>query len=426
MRITPRDRERYGATAELTIDDLFGFNDIRIGAWTENDKTNENREFYRVNNARTGIAYSPDNLNYIAYERDVETDTTSFYIQDKISLLDDRIGIDIGFTWHDIEYNYGSPIEFAGRNVISAETDGVDIKFSGLYRLTENVEAFVAYSENFAGIFEDVFLGSSDAINPNTIQPESSENIDVGLRWITDTAALSFQWYQIDFDNRLTVVPVSQSLANIPGIINGNAATQASNLGGIDSTGFELTAAYRGETFDAYATYSYQEAEWQDDDLAQGIIRGERVQDIPENSFYGELGWMPNQNFRLSLNARHVGDRVGANLFVPGFCNPFFCFDEAGNGVNGGEILEIQEIPDYWLVGLLASYDIPDVASLQNVRIQLNVDNLLDEEFISAVTGATAQVAEFGVIGGLTATSAIDRYFIGYPRTVTFSVVVDF
>ena len=77
-------------------------------------------------------------------------------------------------------------------------------------------------------------------------------------------------------------------------------------------------------------------------------------------------------------------------------------------------------------MNFLASYDIDGVAELDRLSFQLNIDNLFDEEFIGAVTGATATLPEFGVIGGLTAESALDRYFIGFPRTVTFTVKASF
>ena len=426
MRVTPRDRERFGATAELAINDVLEVNDLRIGLWTERDETNENRNFFRVNDPRTGIGFSRNALNYIAYERDVETTTNHFYIQDSLSLLDDRLGIDIGFTWHDIEYDYGSPIEFAGRNVIDAETDGLDAKIAFVYRLSDELEVFASYSENFGGIFEDVFLGSSNAIDPETIEPERSENVDIGIRYVSDAFAVALQAYQIDFNNRLTTGPTMIDPNRIDDVINGNSATQVLNQGGVESRGAELTGAWSGDAIDFYATYAYQESEWQADDPAQGIIAGVPVQDIPTHSFFGEIGWRPVDAFRLALTANYTGTRVGGNIFVPGFCNPFFCFDANGNGVNGGQFLELQEIPSHLIVGLVASYDAGSIAGIDNLSFQLNVDNVLDETFVSAVTGATSTLPEFGVIGGLSAESALDRYFIGYPRTVTFSVRAEF
>jgi iron complex outermembrane receptor protein len=426
MRVTPRDRDRSGVTAELAFDDVAGFNDIRVGVWIESDETNENRNFFRVNDVRTGIEYSKNSLGYIEYERKLTTDTLYYYFQDKISLLDERLTLDVGGTFHDIDYKWQSPIEFAGANKLNAKTDDIDIKLGGVYSFTDSFEAFVGYSENFGGIFEDAFLGSSNAIDPRTVQPETSKNTDLGIRYVTDTLALSIQWYQIDFENRLTSVPTMIDPGDIDDVINGNSPTQVVNQGGVDSQGFEVTGSAILGNVNIYATYSNQQSEWTQSDPTQGIISGNSVQDIPDDSFFTEIQWSPNENFSVALNAKYVSDRVGGNIFVPDFCNPFFCFDETGAGVDGLDFLGTQEIDGYWLAGLTAAYDLPDIAGVNNLRVQLNIDNLFDEEFIGSVTGATTSLPEFGVIGGLTAESALDRYFIGFPRTVTLSVSASF
>ena len=426
MRVTPRNRERSGVTAELEFLEVAGFNDIRIGLWSESDDTNEDRNFFRVNDVRSGIGYSKNSLGYIEYERDLTTDTLYYYIQNKMMLLDDRLTVDIGGTYHDVEYKWASPIEFSGTNSLNVTTDDIDLKFGGVFSFTDNLEAFAGYSENFGGIFEDAFLGSSDAIDPRTLQPETSKNVDIGLRYVTDTFAASVQWYQIDFENRLTTVPTNVDPGDIDDVINGNSPTQVVNQGGVDSSGFEITASAHLGNFALYGTYANQDSTWTDDDPSQGIIAGVSVHDIPENSFFGELQWSPNERFSAAINAKYISDRVGANIFVPDFCNPFFCFDGNGNGVDSLEHLGTQEIDGYWLWNAVARYDLADVGGLSNVRVQLNIDNLFDEEFIASVTGATSSLPEFGVIGGLTAESALDRYFIGFPRTVTFSVTAEF
>lgn len=422
LRITPRNRDRSGITTELKFDNVFSNHDIRVGFWIENDETNENRNFFRVTDATQSIAFSRSALNYIQYERDVETDTTYFYLQDHITLLDGKLELDVGVTKHDVDYNYGSPIEFAGRPKINAQSDGVDLKLGGVYHFTEDLEVFAGYAENFGGIFENVFLGSGAAIDPNSIDAETSENIDLGIRYVTDTMALSAQYYEIDFSNRLTSVPNNISPEDIPNIINGNASSIITNLGGVDSSGVELTAAFSAGQYDLYASYSHQTSEWQRDDASQGIVRGVQLQDIPEDSLYAEVAWNATDNLRIALNAKYTGDRNGGNIFVPGFCNRFFCFDENGNGVNGGDVLGVQEIPTYWLAGLRGSYNLGDLLGMNNVKFQVNVDNLFDEEYIASVTGATTTLPEFGFVGGLTAESALDRYFIGAPRTVTLTV----
>ena len=422
LRVTPRDRERSGVTAELKFDNVLNNHDVRVGFWVEDDESNEDRNFFRVNDASRGITFSRSSLNYIEYERDVKTDTTYLYIQDHITLLDGQLELDIGLTKHDVDYNYGSPIEYAGRRHLNAKTDGVDIKLGGVYHFTDDLEVFAGFSENFGGIFEDVFLGSSSAIDPNSIGAETSDNIDLGIRYVTDTLAFSAQYYEIDFSNRLTIAPNEISAENIENVINGNASTQVTNLGGIDSTGIELTAALTVGDFDLYASYSHQTSEWQSDDPSQGIVRGVQTHDIPEDSLYAEVKWNASDKLEIAFNAKYIGDRVGANIFVPDFCNRFFCFDENGSGLNGGDYIGTQEIPTYWVAGLRGSYEIGDILGMNNVKVQINIDNLFDEEYIASVTGATTTLPEFGFIGGIDATFSLDRYFIGAPRTATLTI----
>ena len=231
MRVTPRNRSRRGVTAELTFDDVGAYHDIRAGLWLETDDTNEDRNFYRVDDVRTGIEYSLNSLGYIEYERSLTTDTLYYYIQDTITLLAERLTVDVGATVHDIDYTWRSPIEFAGENSVNASTDGVDLKLGGVLRFNDRVEGFAGVSQNFGGIFEDAFLGSSDAIDPRTVQPETSENIDLGARYVADAYAFSLQWYRIDFQNRLTTVPTRVDPNDIADVINGNSSTQVVNQG---------------------------------------------------------------------------------------------------------------------------------------------------------------------------------------------------
>lgn len=427
MRVTPRDRKRYGVTGEIRLDDLFPNHSIRAGFWVENDKTNEDRNFFAVINPRTGIEFDRGMLRSVAYRRNLETEVRYLYIEDSISLLDDRLNLNIGLTHHDVDYSYDSPLEGNPGASISAKTNDVDIKVGVVYKFTDDLEGFVGYSQNFGGIFEDSFLGNSFALDPSSIEPETTENVDLGLRYVTgdfigDSFAASLQAYYIDFSNRLTTGPTNIDPANIASVINGNSATQVINQGGVESWGIELTNSIAWGNFDLYATYSFQQSEWKEDDPTQGIVKGVQTQDIPEHSFFTELAWTPIENARFGLNAKYTGTRIGANLYAPGLCSFLPCLDQNSNALAPLELIEIQEIPSYWLVGVNASYEIKDVKGV-DVRLQLNVDNLLDETYIASVTGATLATAEFGsLFTPLSATNAIDRYFIGGPRTVTFSI----
>ncbi|WAC49953.1 TonB-dependent receptor [Asticcacaulis sp. SL142] len=131
---------------------------------------------------------------------------------------------------------------------------------------------------------------------------------------------------------------------------------------------------------------------------------GERVRDIAEHSAFVQLGWSPVSNARIVLNGRYVGERVGAHIVLQN------TFQEVG----------VDMIPDYTVFGLTGHYD------LNNIRLQLNVDNLTDEDYIASVSGATATQPEFGATLANPTGRSLTRYFLGAPRTTTVSLRVRF
>jgi outer membrane receptor protein involved in Fe transport len=68
-----------------------------------------------------------------------------------------------------------------------------------------------------------------------------------------------------------------------------------------------------------------------------------------------------------------------------------------------------------------AKYQLDSLSWARELTVQLNVDNLLDEDYLGAVSSATATQPEFGVLTG-PSVRTLDRYFIGAPRTVTLSM----
>lgn len=438
LRITPRDRDRYGVTTELQYQAPDNFlRGIRVGGWLESSKANEDRNFFPLSDPTSSIQIDRNNLSYVAYERDVKVTTQLVYGQLQLSFLNDRVNVDAGATWVRNNYTASSPLEYSGEADFSRDSDLLP-KVGISINLTDSIELFGAYAQNWSGIPEDTFLGSTAAITPS-LQGVESENADIGLRYVADKTAFSIQAYIIDADGFIGISPLDP-LELQDAIVTGNASTKAENLGGQKTKGVEVTGYHNFGAFDVYAAYAYQDATHDETTdpatslgLRQvGVIPGERVRDIPEHSFFGKLGYDVTDDLRFEANVNYIGARVGGHLITPGFCNPFFCFGNGGpaaGGVDAYSALGLDELESHTTVGLLAQYDV-DV--FNGVTLQLNIDNLLDEKYLSSVSGATATLAEFGASGNfgaenITARSgSLDRYFIGAPRTVTFSIKATF
>ena len=414
MRVTPRDRERYGVTGEIKADELITGHSFRAGAWYEGGDSTEKRNFYPIINSATSIAYDRSRLNHVEYERTASVETVMLYAQDQIKLLDERLKIDLGVTWYDVTYDAKSPLEYRANVKFSQHSD-VNPKLGATFKLSDALEAFGGYAKNFAGIPEDAFLGSTAVINPNDLTPVSTENLDLGLRYVKPNLAFSIQAYDVELKNNVGIVPRDSTAALDPQeVVRGNVATKAANIAGVRTQGVELTGYYDFGAVDLYGSYSHQDAKHDDPAVGSaarkalasvGVIGGAGVRDIPKDSFFGQIGWKPLPGLKLEASARHVGDRVGGHIVAP------VTFQEIG----------VEMIDAYTLVGLAATYDIKR-EGIPDLRLQFNVDNLFDETYIGAVSGSTATQPEFGYTAATPNARTLDRYFVGAPRTYTVSV----
>ncbi|AHE55803.1 TonB-dependent receptor [Sphingomonas sanxanigenens] len=413
MRITPRNRERYGASAELRATDLIAGHSLRVGGWWEGGDSDEERRFYRVLDPTSGIAYDRSKLNYVEYSRSATIETAMLYAQDQVEIIPDLLRIDAGITWFDIRYKARSPLEYAA-TVSFSQDSGINPKVGVSLKPMRGVELFGGYAQNFAGIPEDAFLGSTAVIAPGDLDPIETENWDLGIRYSTRHFAASIQGYSVRLKNNIGIVPRDPTVVDPDEIVRGNVATRAANIRGTRTRGVEVTVLGDVGPFDAYLAYSYADAKHDDPAVgsaeraqlaAVGVIGGARVRDIPKHSLFGQIGVAPFEGAKLSVTGRYVGTRVGGHIVAP------TTFAEVG----------VEQLPDYAVFGAVARYKVPGFGPFSGLMLQANVDNIFDEDYIGAVSSSTATQPEFGLPG-----RTLDRYFIGAPRTWTVSARASF
>ncbi|WP_156843210.1 TonB-dependent receptor [Novosphingobium aquimarinum] len=413
MRVTPRDTDRYGLTGEVRLEDVIAGNTIRIGGWWETTTSSETRNFYPILNSAESIDYNRGDLAFVEYDRESRIETAMLYAQDSIEVIPDVLRLDAGLTWFNIRYRARSPLEY--RTLVGFSQDsGINPKIGIGFRPAEGIEVFGGYAQNFAGIPEDAFLGSNAAINPGDLDPIETENFDIGIRYSNETIALVLQGFHTRLKNNIGIIPRTTTGIDPDEIVRGNVATQAANIDGTKSSGIEATAILDFDFVDFYLSYAYQDAKHDDPPVGSaeraalasvGVIGGARVRDIPEHSVFGQVSVEPVEGLRLQGTGRYISDRVGGHILFPN------SFAEIGT----------EEIPGYTVFGAVASYDFGDTGPFQELRFQLNVDNVFDKEYIGAVSSATATLPEFGLFSGPDVRT-LDRYFIGAPRTFTASL----
>jgi iron complex outermembrane receptor protein len=240
-----------------------------------------------------------------------------------------------------------------------------------IYRVNDTTEVFAGYSENFSAIKDGVLERDSSTLNE--IEPETAENIDVGVRYNNENIDFSATYYSISFDNRITFISPGSDTSGIDYSIGTNGTYL--NVGGIDSTGFEISASYRfNENWNIYSSYTNNDSTYVGN--APGFESGSKVIDSVDDMFVLSTNYTL-ESFRLGLSAKYTGERGDADSYTVVDFN-------AGYGANIDS-------------NVFKSFDLAFV-----------VNNLTDESFLSTGTGnGTA-------------------FFIGAPRTASMTLSVSF
>ena len=370
-RHTHYRKRRLGLTADFSwTEDVGRFtNTLREGLWYEDYLREEFRDWHRVIDSSAGFRFD-DVAYWRQYDRDYPVDIFMYYLEDTVEagFVTARVGIRQFLV--DLERQDN----FRGGNITAVANSDSDILISGGLALrtpVEGLELFAGYAENFAAIKDEVL--EREASTLTRIQPETANNIDVGVRYEGDRVSGSFTWYTIDFENRVTFIAPG-SPAGIDFLIGTNGAYL--NVGGVESDGVEVSLSYRVTNFiSAYLSYTNNEAKYlgsgdSDLDDSLGVTPGNTVFGSAEEMFVVSADW-DNGLCYAGISSKWVGARW-LDADNTGRIDSYLVTD-LSLGVNGGSVTD-------WLNG---------------IDLRLIVNNLTDERYIGGVAGGWG-----GWIGG--------------------------
>ncbi len=381
FRHTHYSRLRDGITADFDWETRFGevTNTVSGGFWYEDSERHEWRDWHKLEDARVGIDFN--NIPYwIQYDRVFPRETTMWYLQDQIEI--DALTFSFGIR--DFSVDNQRIDLFDSANNISFTSDS-DVLLSGgaTYTLpVDGLELFVGYSENVKPTLDLVL----EREITDVIEPETAENMELGLRYVGQRLTASAVLFDNEFNNRLEFFDQAAAASGIPNYTIGTSG-RYDNVGGVESNGFELAANINiNENWDIYASYTDTDATYigtglgAEADTALGIFPGRQVVNTPDSMWVLSLDWNRG-NYFAGLSAKYVGDRYvdRANTW------------EAGNYTATDFYLSVrgEEISDY----------------LQGFDFGIVVNNLFDESYLGGISGGGA--------------------WIGAPRTAAFTATVD-
>lgn len=297
-------------------------------------------------------------------DRESEVRYSSIYLQDQIDLTEQfKLVLGLRYDSFDIEVDdfieAGDGDEVDGR--FSRTDREVTPRLGFIYKPQENVSLYASYSETFLPRSGDQFLTLN--LNDEGTRPQFFENREVGLKWdLRPGLALTAAVFDLERESYTSVDPNDQE--------------QLIVIEGSTTQGFEMQLS--GTLTDRWTLisgYSYLDGEINSADGSGND--GNRTRQTPEH--------MASLWTRYDLN-QSLSFGVGAS-----YQESFFVQED--NAV---------EVPDYLRVDAAVYYTLSP-----STRLQLNLENLLDEEYFPDA-------------------HSNDNISVGRPRNARLSVVMNF
>lgn len=381
FRHTHYSRLRDGVTLDFDWETEFGefTNTLSGGYWFEDSERHEWRDWHKLEDARVGIDF--DQIPYwIQYNRVFPRDTTMWYLQDQITI--DALTFTFGIREFDVD-NSRIDLFDATNNISFNSSSDTLISGGGTWTTpVDGLELFVGYSENIKPTLDLVL----EREITDVIEPETAENLELGLRYIGSRVTASAVFFDNTFENRLEFFDAAAATSGIPNYTIGTSG-RYDNVGGVESSGFELAANVSiNQNWSVYGSFTDTDATYvgtglgPEADAALGIFPGNNVVNTPESMWVLSLDWNRGP-YLAGLSAKNVGDRFVNNS--NSWLAESYTVTDLYFSVRG------EEIADF----------------LQGFDLGVVVNNLFDESYLGGISGGGA--------------------WIGAPRTAAFTVTVD-
>jgi catecholate siderophore receptor len=264
-------------------------------------------------------------------DRTSEVKFFSFYAQDQVS-IGDHIDVVAGLRYDNFEIQ-GTDI---ARTIPFNRTDEkISPRFGLILKLQQNISFYASYSKSFQPRTGDQFL--TLATTQDNLEPEKFTNYELGAKLdVRPDLSLTAAIFQLDRTNATTPDPANPAI-NI-------------NIGGTRVKGAEISVTGRIlPHWQISSGYSYQDAYLRGNDAVR-------------------LGQVPKHQFSL-WNRYNFANRLGAGIGIIRQSSQFAAIRTLSS---------TTRLPGFTRVDAALFYDVSD-----KVKLQLNIENLLDETYFS-------------------------------------------
>jgi len=341
--------------------------EVEGGVWYETNDFTQARRFYGEPSSAGPTRDFTELLTgsfRTDWEYDFDTESYVFHLQDTWS-VNDKLRLNFGFRSVNAQNTAHTVVGDVKNGTIKADEPFLpqvgfnwsvsdDLEWFG--SAARNVRAFA--SSGTSGPFSTSAAGFQ-AIK-DTLEPETSNNYETGLRLRGASFEALVAAYHVDFKDRLVGINTG------PGIL-GNPSVLA-NVGSVTTNGAEAALTWRPlNSLTWFTSLSWNDSQYDDNYTTvngAGVprvvaVKGKQVVDTPQMLLKSELTY-DNGAFFASANVNYTDER-------------FYTYLNQGS------------VDAYSLVNLGAGYRFRGLGAFEELLIQLDATNVTDKQYYSTI-----------------------------------------
>lgn len=285
----------------------------------------------------------------------------------------------------NVQFGATGTTQFVPQYEQDFEYDDLLPTIQGSYEFIDNNRIFASFSQGFSAPRTDdlytVARNADNSLNFLDVQPETTDNIDVGYRYSSPNLLAYATVFKNDFQNRI-VTAFDPDLG----------FSVSRNVGAVEQYGaeFQITARIDDRlTLNAFGAYINAELQ----ENTQGatltgvvLTAGKKVVETPEYQFGMRADLDVTDDFSVGVQGKWVDSRFSNDL-------------------------NTESAPDYTLWDLDARYDLTRFG-YEDTYVQLNLKNLFDEKYVGNIsTQGGSNLATFAVGAPFTAQLTLNLEF---------------
>ena len=388
------------------------------GLWYERANHEQTSPAVRVNSLgiptggdyyqQTGQILRPDGSPFEFRDSKTVSTVKQAFVQDTITLLNDKAQINIGIRAPQIERNYTNYAN-EGSGTISQISYGLDRKYSAVlpnlglrYRVTPDDQIYTSLTKNMKAPGNFVFFPSNGNVQlvngvvtlTSPVQKEESWDLELGYRHQTKDIVASVSVFDIDFKNR-------QSTAFNPDTL----ISATVNVGKVKMKGFEVEV---GNTpIHGWAGYA-----------SLGYIKSE----IASNLQATATALLPTDGKEYPLTPK-----LKANVSLEYQDGPAWGrLKVRATSKQQATLMNDETVPGYTLMDFDAGYTFANFGVLKRPKLTFNLSNILNRQYRNPSGQQTNAVAYTDPVLKGTAAAKTVFYYMGAPKFASLTLSIDY